>query len=207
MNDYERRTGPRVPPATVGKTAIEMLSSLNSNQQAGLTSAEAKARLEQEGPNDVPERPVHPWLDFAKKFWSLSAWMIELIAVLSFILQKYADLAIALALLVVNAVLSFLQEQRASAAVAALRRQLQVTTRVLRDGSWQALSARELVCGDVIRVRTGDFVPADGQILNGELRIDQSSLTGESQELGKTTNDSLYSVQPTFWGMSYSRYV
>lgn len=193
MNTPVRQTGAGESPVVPQKTAVEMLSSLNLDQQAGLTSTEGRTRLERQGPNEVPERPVHPWLDFAKKFWSLSAWMIELIAVLSFILQKYADLAIALALLVVNAVLSFLQEQRASAAVVALRRQLQVTTRVLRDGCWQGLSARELVCGDVIRVRSGDFVPADGQIIDGELSIDQSSLTGESQELGKTMNDLVYS--------------
>lgn len=129
MNAPTRQTGTGESPTVPLKAAAEMLSSLISNQQVGLTSAEARTRLEREGPNEVPERPVHRWLDFAKKFWSLSAWMIELIAVLSFILQKYTDLAVALALLVVNAVLSSLQEQRASSAVVALRHQLQVTTR------------------------------------------------------------------------------
>lgn len=175
------------------KTAVEALHSLGSNQHTGLDNAEAKTRLAQGGPNEVPEQRVYPLLTFARKFWGLSAWMIELIAVLSFILHKYADLAVALALLLVNALLSFFQEQRASAAVAALRRRLQVTSRVLRDGAWNALPARELVPGDVIRVRTGDFVPADAQVLDGQVRIDQSALTGESQELRKTVNDTLYS--------------
>src|SRR5262249_2495628 len=87
----------------------------------------------------------------------------------------------------------FLQEQRASAAVAALRRQLHVSARVLRDSIWDELPARELVPGDIVRVRTGDFVPADVQLLAGELHVDQSALTGESQEQQKTTNDFLYS--------------
>ena len=119
--------------------------------------------------------------------------MLELIAVLSFVLGKTTDLWIALALLLVNAVLSFLQEQRASAAVTALRRQLQITARVLRDGLWRAMPAKQLVHGDVIRVRSGDFVPADVQILDGEVQVDQSALTGESRELSKTADDTLYS--------------
>ncbi|HVZ19984.1 MAG TPA: plasma-membrane proton-efflux P-type ATPase [Vicinamibacterales bacterium] len=159
----------------------------------GLTSADARARLEQYGPNDVPERRVHPVLLFVRKFWGASAGMLEAIAALSFILHKQADFWIVLALLVTNAVISFLQEQRASSAVAALRRRLQVTSRVLRDGRWQLLPAGELVPGDVVRVRTGDFVPADAQVLDGELRVDQSALTGESQELERTTNALLYS--------------
>jgi plasma-membrane proton-efflux P-type ATPase len=150
-------------------------------------------RLVREGANEVAEKRVHPLADFARKFWGLSAWMIELIALLSFILHKYTDLAVALGLLLVNAVLSFLQEQRATAAVAALRRQLQVTARVLRDGNWRALPARELVPGDIVRVRTGDFILADVQVLGGEVQVDQSALTGESQEKRKATNDLLYS--------------
>ena len=109
--------------------------------------------------------------------------MIELIAALSLVLHKLADFWVAVALLLVNALLSFFQEERASAAVAALRHELEVAARVLRDGAWRSLAARELVPGDVVRVRGGDFVPADLQLLDGELRVDQSALTGESREL------------------------
>lgn len=119
--------------------------------------------------------------------------MLELITVLSFILGKRTDFWIALSLLLVNAILSFLQEQRAATAVTALRRQLQIAARVLRDGHWQSTPAQQLVRGDVIRVRVGDFVPADVQIIDGELEIDQSALTGESGQLGKTKGDTLYS--------------
>jgi P-type E1-E2 ATPase len=185
-----RTSQARAAPA---KTAVEVLHSLGSDLHAGLGSAEAGARLAREGPNEVPEKRVHPFASFARKFWGLSAWMIELIAFLSFLLHKYADLTVALGLLLVNAVLSFLQEQRASAAVAALRRRLQVAARVLRDGAWHTLHARELVPGDIVRVRRGDFVPADVQLLDGELSIDQSALTGESQAQRKTTNAPLYS--------------
>jgi H+-transporting ATPase len=180
-----------VPPAPA-KTAAEALKTLGSTEAAGLSKADADTRLAKRGPNEVPEKRDHPVLRFAKKFWGLSAWMIELIALLSFFLHKRADVWVALSLLVGNAVLGFLQEQRASTAVKALRSKLQVSARVLRDRSWQSVPARELVVGDVVRVRTGDFMPADVQLFDGGLRIDQSALTGESNEVDKKTDDAVY---------------
>ena len=159
----------------------------------GLSSAEARARLERDGANEVAEPRRHPIARLAGKFWGLSAWMLELIAVLSLVLHKFADLWVALSLLVLNAALSFLQEQRASAAVAALRRRMHVTARVLRDGTWRPVAARELVVGDIARVRAGDFVPADLRLLEGELRIDQSALTGESRDVSKAVGEAVYS--------------
>jgi plasma-membrane proton-efflux P-type ATPase len=183
---------PAVTPPEATTPTDETLKALHSSSETGLSKAEAGLRLTKDGPNEVPEKPIHPVLRFAKKFWGLSAWMIELIAVLSLVLHKRADLCFALALLVGNAILSFLQEQRASAAVVALRKKLQVTARILRDSSWQLVAARELVTGDIVRVRAGDFVPADLQLCDGALRVDQSALTGESSEVDKKTNDSLY---------------
>ncbi len=174
------------------KSVVETLSELGSNRDAGLTGADAKARLEKDGSNEIPEKPSHPLLRFAKKFWGLSAWMLEAIAILSFVLHKRADFWIAAALLVVNAVLSYVQERHASAAVAALRKRLDVTARVLRDATWQTASARGLVTGDVVRVRAGDFVPADLQLFDGTLQIDQSALTGESQQVDKAADAALY---------------
>jgi H+-transporting ATPase len=157
------------------------MSGVHVPSAGGLSTGEARARLAREGANEVAEQPSHPVRRFAKKFWGVSAWMIELIAVLSFVLHKYMDLSVAAGLLIVNAVLSFLQEQRASAAVAVLRQQLQVSARVLRDARWQTIPARELVAGDVVRVRAGDFVPADVTLSEGALQVDQSALTGESR--------------------------
>jgi H+-transporting ATPase len=185
------KAGKSVPTAPA-KTAAEALKTLGSNRDAGLTRADADTRLAKQGPNEVPQKRNHPILRFAGKFWGLSAWMIELIALLSLLLHKRADLSVALALLVGNAILGFFQEQRASAAVKALRSKLQVSARVLRDRNWQAVPARQLVTGDVVRVRTGDFVPADVLLFDGALRIDQSSLTGESREVDKKTDETLY---------------
>lgn len=177
----------------VQTTAAATLSALDSKSEAGLGREEAARRLNREGPNDVPEKRAHPLLSFARKFWGLSAWMIELIVLLSVILHKWVDVWVALTLLLVNAVLSFLQEQRASAAVSALRGRLQVTARVLRDGEWSGVPARDLVRGDIVRVRSGDFVPADVQLIEGGVQVDQSALTGESRELSRTVDEILYS--------------
>ena len=192
MSSPEKLPG-RNTPSAPAQTARETLSTLGATAEAGLSTAVATARLAQLGPNEVPETPDHPLVRFAWKFWGLSAWMLELIVLISFILQKQADLWVALSLLLVNAVLSFVQEQHASTAVAALRARLQILGRVLRDGIWQVVQARVLVPGDVVRVRAGDFVPADVQILDGALGIDQSALTGESREIQKTRDDAVYS--------------
>ena len=176
----------------VAPTARATLGSLGSSADSGLGSTEAAARLGRDGPNEVQEPRRHPFIRFAKKFWGLSAWMIEAIAALSWFLHKSADLYVALALLVANALLSTLHEQRASAAVAALRGKLRVTARTLRDRVWTPVAARDLVRGDIVRIRAGDFVPGDVQLIDGRVQVDQSSLTGESRELEKANDQLVY---------------
>ena len=100
---------------------------------------------------------------------------------------------IAAALLALNAVIAFVQERRAEGVVDALRRRLQVNARVIREGHWQTLPARELVPGDITRIRQGDVVPADMRLLSGTLSIDQSVLTGESQDSEKAADATVYS--------------
>jgi H+-transporting ATPase len=119
--------------------------------------------------------------------------MLELIMVLSAVLGKYSDLAVVGALLVVNAVLSFMQEHRAAGVVETLRHRLQVSARVRRESSWQVIPARELVPGDIIRVRPGDIIPADVKLLTGAMTIDQSALTGESKDADKAPGEVLSS--------------
>ncbi|HVP16363.1 MAG TPA: plasma-membrane proton-efflux P-type ATPase [candidate division Zixibacteria bacterium] len=173
--------------------AEEVLRSLDSDLNSGLKAAEVETRLRQYGYNEVPEKKANPVARFANKFWGLTAWMLEIIIVLSWILQRYSDLYIVAGLLVFNSILGFAEEQRASNAVEALKERLQVNARVLRDGSWKTVLARELVPGDIVRNRSGDFVPADIKIATGELEVDQSALTGESMEIGKKPDDLLYS--------------
>ena len=173
------KKGPDIASASVPDT----LAALHVNPETGLTRAEVDARRKEHGYNEVTERRGHPVLKFLGKFWGVSAWMLELIMVLSAVLRKYSDLAVVSALLVVNAVLSFAQEHRAAGVVETLRRRLQVSARVLRDANWQVIPARELVPGDIVRVRPGDIIPADVKLLTGALSVDQSALTGESMDV------------------------
>jgi H+-transporting ATPase len=174
-------------------TVEEVISRLRSDSENGLKEAEAEKRLKRYGYNEVSEKKANPYLSFAKKFWGLTAWMLEAIIILSWFLQRYTDLYIVTGLLVFNAVLGFMEEQRASGAVEALREKLHVNARTLRDGEWRMLSGRELVPGDIVRARAGDFVPADLKVVAGTLEVDQSALTGESAVIEKKTGDLLYS--------------
>ncbi len=189
----------RVMPATIKTSDITSasvpatLAALDVNPATGLPHAEVITRRTTHGYNEVAEQKSHPVRLFLGKFWGVSAWMLELIMVLSAILGKYTDLAVVSALLVVNAVLGFMQERRASGVVETLRRRLQVSARVLRESIWQVVPARELVPGDIIRVRPGDIIPADVKLLTGALSIDQSALTGESQDADKAPGEVLSS--------------
>jgi H+-transporting ATPase len=181
------------PPDIASASVPDTLASLHVNPDTGLTGAEVDVRRKESGYNEVAQKKGHPVLKFLKKFWGISAWMLELIMVLSAVLRKYSDLAVVGALLVINAVLSFTQERRAAGVVEALRKRLQVNARVLRDSKWQVLPARELVPGDIVRVRPGDIIPADVKLLTGALTVDQSALTGESKDADKKPADVLSS--------------
>ncbi|SDI02975.1 plasma-membrane proton-efflux P-type ATPase [Nitrosomonas sp. Nm132] len=181
------------PPDIAFVSVSATLVALDVNSETGLTHAEVDSRRQTHGYNEIVEQKSHPVLMFLGKFWGVSAWMLELIMVLSAILGKYSDLLVVSALLVVNAVLGFMQEHRAAGVVETLRRHLQVSARVLREGSWQLVPARELVPGDIVRVRPGDIIPADMKLLAGGVSIDQSALTGESQDVDKAPSEVLSS--------------
>jgi len=186
------------PPGSGGPELTQLpvaaaAAALGTDLSVGLASAEASGRLVRLGRNEVPEKKRHALLAFLSKFWGPSAWMIELVVLVSIPLRRSGDLVLGIGLLVANAALAFLQEQRASAAVAALRSRLRVMARVLRDGSWRLLPAAEVVPGDVLRLRAGDFVPADAKVISGAASVDQSALTGESVESGKGPEGLLYS--------------
>ena len=181
------------PPDIASASVPDTLTALHVNPDTGLARAEVDVRRKENGYNEVAEKKTHPVFTFLQKFWGISAWMLELIMVLSAVLGKYSDLAVVSALLVINAVLSFAQERRAAGVVETLRRRLQVNARVRRDSNWQVIPARELVPGDIVRVRPGDIIPADVKLLDGTLSVDQSALTGESKDVDKRPADVLSS--------------
>ncbi len=166
---------------------------VDTDPAKGLNQSEVESRLKQYGYNEVLGKKTGSFLLFIKKFWGLSAWMLELIVILSWFLHRYLDAYIVLALLLFNAIIGFIQEHNASNAVEALKQRLQINVKLLRDGIWKTLAARDLVPGDIIRIRIGDFVPADVKIIQGEIKIDQSALTGESLEIDEKPGENIFS--------------
>jgi H+-transporting ATPase len=160
----------------------------------GLGGADAQERLEQYGPNAIEEKKENPILKFLGYFWGPIPWMIEVAAGLSIVVHHWTDLIIILVMLLFNAVVGFWQEYQAANALEALKSQLALKARVRRDGKWQGILARELVPGDVIRLRPGDIIPADTKLFDGDyLSIDESALTGESLPVDKGKGDLAYS--------------
>jgi H+-transporting ATPase len=159
----------------------------------GLSSEEARKRLGASGYNEVPEEKDHPVVRFLKEFWGITPWMLEVTMALEWFLGKHFETYVVMGLLAFNAVLGFVQEERANSALELLKERLKIKARVRRDGNWALVPARELVPGDVVRLRAGDFIPADVRGLEGSVEVDQSSLTGESQFLEKQADEILYS--------------
>ena len=160
----------------------------------GLSQAEAQKRLTQYGPNEIEEKKTNAFLKFLTYFWGPIAWMIEGAVILSGVVRHWADFFIILLLLVSNAVVGFWEEHQAGNAIAALKAKLAIKARVKRDGKWITPAARELVPGDVIRLRLGDIVPADARLLAGDpVEVDQSALTGESLPATRKPGEAVFS--------------
>jgi H+-transporting ATPase len=160
----------------------------------GLTAAEAATRLTKYGPNEIVEIKTNPLFKFLMYFWGPIPWMIEVAVVLSGVVQHWPDFFIILLLLFANALVGFWEERQAGNAIEALKAKLAITARVRRDGKWSTPPAKELVPGDVIRLRLGDIVPADARLLDGdEVSVDQAALTGESLPASKKPGDAIFS--------------
>ncbi|MFL7868396.1 MAG: plasma-membrane proton-efflux P-type ATPase [Anaerolineales bacterium] len=169
-------------------------SDSSSTDSEGLTQTEAEQRLTKYGYNELAEEKTNPVLKFLSYFWGPIPWMIEIAAALSAFVRHWEDLGIILALLIVNAIVGFWEEFQAGNAIAALKERLALNAKVYRDKNWKSIPARELVPGDLVRLRLGDIVPADTQLLNGEpLEIDQSALTGESLPVTRKKSEVVYS--------------
>ncbi len=160
----------------------------------GLSQAEAQKRLTQYGPNEIEEHKTNPLLKFLTYFWGPIPWMIEGAVILSAAARHWPDFFIILVLLVSNALVGFWEERQAGNAIEALKAKLAIKARVRRDGKWITPTARELVPGDVIRLRSGDIVPADARLLAGDpVHVDQSALTGESLPATRKSGEAVFS--------------
>ena len=172
----------------------DLLDQLGVNKLTGLSTTEAKKRLEQYGLNALVEKKKSLWEKFGKFFWGPMPWMIESAALMSIIVNDWLDFYIIMALLLFNAGLGFWHEHQAENALDALKSALAQEAQAMRDSSWQTVQASSLVPGDLVRVRLGNIVPADMKLIDGEyLDVDQSALTGESLPVSKKQGDLAYS--------------
>ena len=171
----------------------QQLDELDSSA-TGLTAAEALRRLQHYGPNEIDERHRNPVLEFLGYFWAPIPWMIEVALALSLAARHWTDAVIIGVLLAMNGLVAYFEEHQAANAIAALKRRLASSARVLRDSAWVTVAVRDLVPGDVVRVRLGDVMPADLRVLDDvTLEVDQSALTGESLAVSRGQGQSLYS--------------
>jgi H+-transporting ATPase len=164
-----------------------------TNLENGLGAQEVQKRLAKFGYNEIPEKKVSFLVRLGKRFWGIVPWMLEATAIVTLLLGKYVQSVVIVALLLFNAGMSLWREKRARAAMAALKQRLRIQSRTKRDGKWSTIPARELVPGDLVRVRIGDLLPADVKILDGALGVDQSALTGESVIVEKSAGEIAYS--------------
>jgi len=171
----------------------DTLKSLDVEADQGLSGAEAARRITQYGNNEIQQQEEPLWHRVFRRFWGPIPWMIEVAALLSAVVQKWEDFSIILVMLLVNAGLDFFQEHRALNALKALKAKMDRQATVLRDGAFRRIPARDLAPGDIIKMRIGDIVPADVQLLSGDyLLIDQASLTGESLPVSRKINEVAY---------------
>ena len=195
MNAADAKRAATPPPQDDLKTLpmADVEKRLKSSPN-GLGQAEAQKRLVKYGPNEIAEKKTNLLLKFLSYFWGPIPWMIESAVVLSGIVRHWPDFFIILLLLICNAVVGFWEERQAGNAIAALKARLAINARVKRDGKWINPPARELVPGDVVRLRLGDIVPADARLLPGdEISVDQSALTGESLPTTRQAGDAVFS--------------
>ncbi|XP_074556625.1 plasma membrane ATPase-like isoform X2 [Curcuma longa] len=167
----------------------------------GLSSEEGANRIQLFGPNMLEEKKESKFLKFLGFMWNPLSWVMEMAAIMAIALANgggkppdWEDFVGIVILLVINSTISFIEENNAGNAAAALMARLAPKTKVLRDGVWSEQDAAILVPGDIISIKLGDIIPADARLLDGDpLKIDQSALTGESLPVTKNPGDEIYS--------------
>jgi H+-transporting ATPase len=175
------------------KLSIDDLFKELSSNERGLSSQEASNRLEKYGPNEIPEKKKSTLLKFLANFWGPIPWMIEIAAILSIVIEEWDDFVIIIAMLLINSIVRFWEENKADNAIELLKEKLALKAKVIRDGNWIETNATQLVPGDVVHIRLGDIIPADVKLIEGEyLSVDESVLTGESLPVEKKVSDLGY---------------
>jgi Ca2+-transporting ATPase len=179
----------RAVPATFHDRSVEdVLQALAVDPGAGLSSDEVVRRRGEHGSNELDETPRDPaWKRLARQFKDLLILILLAAAVVSFVVSgELKTPIVVLVVVLLNAVIGFVQENRAEASLDALRRMLVLEVRVRRDGAMRTVPAAELVPGDVVAVEAGDRIPADGRLVEEvQLEVEEAALTGESLPVSK----------------------
>uniref|UniRef100_A0A0D3FBM0 Plasma membrane ATPase n=1 Tax=Oryza barthii TaxID=65489 RepID=A0A0D3FBM0_9ORYZ len=178
----------------------EVFQHLKCSKQ-GLSAAEGQNRLNIFGPNKLEEKTESKLLKFLGFMWNPLSWVMEAAAIMAIVLANgggrppdWQDFVGIVVLLVINSTISFIEENNAGNAAAALMAGLAPKTKVLRDGKWQEQDASILVPGDIISIKLGDIIPADARLLEGDpLKVDQAALTGESMPVNKHAGQGVFS--------------
>ncbi|WP_460564738.1 cation-transporting P-type ATPase [Hydrogenophaga aquatica] len=173
----------------------------------GLTSVQAQERLERFGPNRLPEPPKDGVVKrFLRHFHDVLIYILLGAAAITAVLGHWIDTGVIVGVVVINAIIGFVQEGKAEQALEGIRNMLSPHAHALRDGQWTEMDAQQLVPGDIVRLRSGDRVPADMRLIDAiNLRIEESALTGESVPVDKTTETAAIDAGlGDRFGMAYS---
>lgn len=186
--------GGKGKPGPLGPAAIAAKLSDLGTSAKGLTTADAEERLKKYGPNAIEAKEESLWHKLFGYFWGPIPWMIEAAALISLLRADWADFLVVMGLLLYNAAVGFWQDAKAASALAALKKDLALKARVLRDGKWSGIDAASVVPGDMVDIAAGEILPADVLLVEGDyLSVDQAALTGESLPVTKKVGDSGYS--------------
>lgn len=162
---------------------------LETNLEAGLKQEEAQARLQKFGPNQLKEKkPISPLSIFFGQFNDFIVWVLIGAGLVSGFLKEWVDALAIIAIVILNAILGFIQEYRAEKSLAALKKLSSPTSKIIREGQHDIVASNELVPGDLIELEAGDNIPADSRIiwLTSNFGVQEASLTGESTPVMKT---------------------
>lgn len=168
------------------QSTSELEHQWQTNCEDGLSTAEAKKRFAEHGPNELEAKKVSNLLRFLKQFNNSIIYILLAAAIITFVLHRYSDSIVIGLVIIANALIGYFQEISADNALAKIKDLLVSESFVIRDGQKITLPSRELVPGDIVRLEAGDSVPADLRLVEADnLKIQESVLTGETDSVEK----------------------
>lgn len=175
----------------VYKEPIDSLMQKTQSSIDGLSTSQAKEKLERDGLNQLKEAPKKPtWKLFLETFKDAMVIVLLIVALIQMVMGDYIEFFVIFAVLMLNSVISVIQTKKAEGSLEALKNLSAPDARVIRDGKEKTIPANELVVGDIVLLEAGDYVPADGRLLEaGSLKVDEGMLTGESTASEKEVTD------------------